>query len=211
MDNGFVTIGHYICPKTETPSYLGFDTDSFISVSDCLSDHEPQIVYCHGRKLHGDDPQYISRYFSDREDYIKMSGEIWELFSQELFDMDGRFLRKKDAVYFYKKYFASYDCTLVAVSTKERYSAFSSDNSDQREYERLEDEGGFIGCDLIGWDISGFHSFLCNSLHEEFDDISFNKYGLLDESFEKAEQMAEKIQGMGEPVDWIPVMIHKLY
>lgn len=87
----------------------------------------------------------------------------------------------------------------------------SSGNSDDREYESSEAEGEFIGCDIIGWDISGFHSFLCNSLHEKFDDISFNKYGLLDESFEKVEQMAEKIQGMGEPVNWIPVMIHKLY
>ncbi|WP_455530031.1 hypothetical protein [Ruminococcus sp.] len=211
MDNGFVTIGYYICHKTDAPSYLGFDTDSFISVSDCLCDHEPQIVYCHSWKPHGDDPQYIGRYFSDREEYIKMSGEIGDLFSQNLFDTDGSFLRKKDAVYFYKKYFAAYDCTLIAVSTMERYSELSSGNFDHQEYESGEAEGEFIGCDIIGWDISGFHSFLCNSLHEEFDEISFNKYGLLDESFEKAEQMAEKIQGMGEPVDWIPVMIHKLY
>lgn len=211
MDNSFVTIGYYICDKTESPSYLEFDTESFISVSDCLCDHEPQIVYCHGWKPHGDDPEYIHRYFADKEEYIKMSVEIWELFSHNLFSMDGRFLHKKDAVYFYNTYFAAYDCTLVTVSTKERYSELSSDNSDKKEYERSEAEGRFIGCDIIGWDISGFHSFMCNSLHKEFDDISFNKYGLLDESFEKAEKMAEKIHGMGEPVDWIPVMIYKLY
>lgn len=32
----------------------------------------------------------------------------------------------------------------------------------------LYDDGNYelIGCDIIGWDISGFHSFLCNSLHK---------------------------------------------
>ncbi len=211
MSNNFVTIGYYICQKTETPLYLGFDADSFISVSDCFCDHEPQIVYCHGWKPHGDDPEYIRRYFTDKEEYLKMSGEIWALFSQELFSMDGRFLRKKDAVYFYKEYFVAYDCALVAVSTKERYSELSLYNFQKQEYESNEAEGECIGCDIIGWDIAGFHSFLCNSLHKKFDDISFNKYGILNESFEKVEQMAEKIQGMGEPVDWIPVMIYKLY
>jgi hypothetical protein len=34
-----------------------------------------------------------------------------------------------------------------------------------------------IGMDILGWDNYSFHSFLCNSLQDEFPDIRFNKYG----------------------------------
>lgn len=206
----FVTIGYYICAKTETPSYLGINSDSFISVSDCLCDHEPQIVYSHGWKPNGDKPEYINSYFSDKEEYLKMSDEAETLFENDLLGMDGRFMRKKDAVYFYEKYFAKSGFTLVSASTKEEYAGLTAGNLDIKVFESCTAEGELIGCDIIGWDISGFHSFMCNSIHKDFDDISFNRYGLLEESFEKAEQISEKIQGKGEPVDWIPVIIHKL-
>lgn len=44
------------------------------------------------------------------------------------------------------------------------------------------DMDGFdaIGMDILGWDNCSFHSFLCNSLQDEFPDIRFNKYGFIE-------------------------------
>ena len=64
-----------------------------------------------------------------------------------------------------------------------------------------------LGCDIIGWDISGFHSFLCNSLQENYPNLWFSKYGLINEDYSVAEDIAMEIQGKGEPVEWIPVEI----
>ena len=73
-----INVGYFICRIVESPDFLGFGTDSFISVSDCLTDHEPQPPLCHGWKPRGDDKDYISR-FADTETYIRMSEEMNEL------------------------------------------------------------------------------------------------------------------------------------
>ena len=75
-----------------------------------------------------------------------------------------------------------------------------------------DDMDGFdaIGMDILGWDNYSFHSFLCNSLQDEFTDIRFNKYGFIETDYETAALIASKIQGMGEPVDWFPVAVYRI-
>ena len=201
-----IVIGYYICKFSDCPSYLGMKSDHFISASECLSDHEPQLFLCHGWTPNGDDETYI-RYFPTREIYLKMSGEINELFRKKMFFEDGRFLRKEDALYFYHKYYDDSDHMLISVST---LPAYRSSLGNAIISEDQDEEGEYLGNDLIGWEFSGFHSFLCNSLQEEFPQIEFNNYGLINDAFEVVIKMAEQIQGMGEPVDWIPVKIHRL-
>ena len=127
-----------------------------------------------------------------------MSKEISQLFGRNLFTADGRFSRKNDAIYFYKKYFNEpTKYILVSVSTKEQYIKTFDDSFQIEKPMTSNNEKEIIGCDIIGWDISGFHSFLCNSLNEEFSDIGFNSYGLLNLSYTEVEQMALRIKGMG--------------
>ena len=38
-----------------------------------------------------------------------------------------------------------------------------------------------------------------------FEEVNEKKY-----AYSKTEQMSLSIQGMGEPVDWIPVILHKV-
>ena len=77
------------------------------------------------------------------------------------------------------------------------------------EYEDYDVAYEKLGCDVIGWDMGGFHSFLCNSLQELFADLCFTENGLADVSYAEAEKMADKIieDGRGEPVEWLPVTI----
>ncbi len=66
------------------------------------------------------------------------------------------------------------------------------------------DNSLWIGSDILGWDIAGFHSFLCNSLQSDLPGVKFNDAGLLENDFDDIIRYAERIKGLGEPVEWLP-------
>ena len=72
-----------------------------------------------------------------------------------------------------------------------------------------EDKNELLGIDILGWDIGGLHSFLCNRLDKMLPAASFNSYGLLENTFDEAADFSSQIQGYGEPVIWIPCRIGK--
>lgn len=201
-----ITIGFYICKTSKVPSFMEGITDCFVSASDCLIDHEPQIMLCHDWKTRGDDEEYI-KCFPSRDIYIKMSAEITKLQGDGLFDHGGRFLRKEDALYFYNEYFNDADHMLISVSTEAEFMPYLEEITIYDDQCAGDD---FLGHEIIGWDYLGFHSFFCNKLQDEFPDIRYTRKGLIDADFDTVAKMADKIQGMGEPVDWVPVAIHRV-
>lgn len=208
MDKQDMLLGYYICKYGKCPEFLKGISDRFLSVSDCLCEHEPRISYTHGWKPDGDKKEYIESLLMSTERYIKMSSEINELFNQDVFFGDGRFLDYKDAYYFYDTYFKKLDFKLVAVTMDESYFDLIKEVLEVNKNCYISGKYKHIGCDIIGWDISGFHSFLCNSFHEDYPNLKFNKYGLVDEKYSTIEMISKEIQGQGEPVDWIPVNIY---
>lgn len=210
VENEYITLGYYICKLEDAPRYLSDISEKLISVSDCLCNHEPQIFLCHGWKSGGDNEKYRLSCNLNMEQYLEMSQKITKLFSDEKFFTDGRFLNVKDAQYFHKKYFLDSQYILVSVIIKSCYLNALGKDFKIEEEAAGNDEKGLLGCDIIGWDISGFHSFLCNSLHEKYENIKFNSFGLLDMEYTDVEKMTLKIQGMGEPVVWVPVIIKKV-
>lgn len=208
MERQWIILGYYICKYAKCPEYLKNLSDKILSVSDCLCTHEPQIFLCHGWKPNGDDKDYIAQCFTSEQQYIKMSAEISELLDEGLFCTDGRFLNKEDALHFYKEYFNGEEYRLVAVRMDHKYYEKICDDLEINKYALVDKLGENLGCDIVGWDISGFHSFLCNSLNKGFTDIRFNSYGLIDDEYTVAEEIATKIQGQGEPVEWIPIEYH---
>lgn len=207
MERQWIVLGYYICKYENCPEYLNNISQNILSVSECLCTHEPQIFLCHGWKPNGDNKEYIEKCFKNKRQYIKMSEEINRLLEEGLFYIDGKFLYKKDAIYFYEEYFSGGDYKLVEVRLNKKYFELLCDDFDINNDDLTDSEGERIGCDIIGWDTSGFHSFLCNSLHASFPNIKFNDYGLMDEEYAVAEEISNKIQGTGEPVHWIPVEI----
>lgn len=209
MNNSYVTIGYYICVYTDCPPFLNGIAEKIISISDCLCIHEPRIFLCHGWKPNGDNREYM-QLFSSKDVYLQMSKEISDILETGSYDTDGRFLCKQDAIYFYKKYFDNKNYIPVSVSTKDKYIDLFEETFRIEKILPAKTDKENIGCDIIGRDISCFHSFLCNSLNDKFPDIRFNSYGLLDLQFCEAEQMSLKIKNMGEPVEWIPVILHRI-
>ena len=125
--------------------------------------------------------------------------------------MDSRFLRFSDARDFYERFCRAVSCHVVSVSTfREYYEILAGELKSSNSHGRMngeDDRSPCLGNDILGWDISGFHSFLCNSLQKELPDIKFNHMGLLDHDFQEVAHFASQIKGKGEPVEWIPCRI----
>jgi hypothetical protein len=66
----------------------------------------------------------------------------------------------------------------------------------------LEEEGEFLGFEVLGYDICSFHSYLCNGLEEELPQfaISLNSEGLIDD-FKQAIQFSESISNRGDELE----------
>ena len=97
-----------------------------------------------------------------------------------------------------------------ADGTNKRYEILAGELKDGNSHGRMngeDDKSPCLGNDILGWDISGFHSFLCNSLQKELPDIKFNHIGLPDHDFTEVTRFASQIKGKGEPVEWIPCRI----
>lgn len=104
---------------------------------------------------------------------------------------------------------------IVSVSTTEEYYEILTEELSESScginnfFSGEIDSNELLGYDILGWDISGFHSFLCNSLHKESEALRFNKFCLMENEFETVQDFTKKIQGKGEPVEWIPCRIGK--
>lgn len=210
-------IGYYICEKLKTSNRLRENSEQMISVSDCFGGIHPDLSCCFFTNDKKDDRyKYCKKWNLDGDELTSLQRDIGGIFGRRL-GVDGRFLTKADAQYFLKKYFSEDKCVVVSVSTTDEYydtlkneltetsganNSFFCDNIDESE---------LLGFDILGWDISGFHTFLCNNLQSALPAAKFNKLILLENDYEEVKEFAKQIQDMGEPVEWIPCRIGKCY
>lgn len=147
------------------------------------------------------------------ENKVRMlKNDIHNMF-QNCLAIDARFLNLEDARKICVNYFDTNKCVIVSVSTTEEYykklteEITEHSNAVNDFFTGALDENELLGYDILGWDISGFHTFLCNSLHKELGMLRFNKNCLLENDFEIVQDFAKQIQGQGEPVEWVPCRI----
>lgn len=208
---GYKVIGYYICELCDTPEWLQGISRQILSVSGCIGEQHPRWECFVG----GWDKKAIQEYQEklklNKEQYIKFSETAKRLFDAESLDVDSRFLRLSDARDFYERFCRAVSCRVVSVSTtREYYEILADERKSGNSHDRMngeDDQNPCLGNDILGWDISGFHSFLCNSLQKELPDIKFNPMGLLDHDFTEMAGFANQIKGKGEPVEWIPCRI----
>jgi len=205
--------GYYICEKISVPDFLGIKSDEMITISGCFSDIHPELAYCYfdnNRKQERMEYQEKWKLHSDK--VTMLQNDIHNMFEKSL-AIDGRFLKLEDAKKICMNYFDANKCVIVSVSTTEEYYKVLTEELSKNSsginnfFSGVEDKNSMLGYDILGWDFSGFHTFLCNSLHKELEMPRFNKYCLLDNDFEVVEDFAKQIQGKGEPVEWIPCRI----
>lgn len=212
----YKTIGYYICELIEIPSYLN-RKGTMVSASTCFGGIHPRLDTCF----------FINDYIkaTERDEYKRiwnlndekaklLKEEIGVLLETEL-DVDGRFRHLSNARHFYDTYFAEGNCIIISVSTEEKYFEILKEELNDHSYGESffstdsADENDLLGFDILGWDMSCFHSFLCNGLQKMLPAANFNSYGLLENTFDEVAVFSSQIQGCGEPVEWIPCRIGK--
>lgn len=207
----FQIIGYYICEITDTPRWLQGISRQILSVSGCVGEQHPRWeCFMNGWKK-GEDLEYQKRLRLDQELYRECSEMASSLFGAGKLDVDSRFLQLSDAKDFHERFCRVIPCRVVSISTMGAYYRVLEEELKGSHSHGLmnggSDSGSWIGNDILGWDISGFHSFLCNLLQKELLDARFNGTGLLENGFHEVEGFARQIQGKGEPVEWIPCRI----
>lgn len=164
-----------------------------------------------GGWLKGEAREYQEKLRLDGEQYREFSETANCLFDAQRLDVDCRFLKLSDAGDFYEKFCQALPCCVVSISTTMEYYKILLDELKGSNSHALmngeNDNSPCLGNDILGWDIGGFHSFLCNSLQKELPDVRFNAVGLLGNVFSEVEGFTRQIQGKGEPVEWIPCRI----
>lgn len=207
--NRFKIIGYYISEVIEMPGYLKGLGKQMLSVSSCLGEIHPKLeCYFVDGWSKGEKQAYQKRMKLNDGQYKDYVETVGRLFGSRRLDSDGRFLRVSDAADFYRNFCGAVPCRLVSISTIPEYfeilEAELADGYGSRMPEGEPDDSPPAGCDILGWDIGGFHSFLCNSLQEELPGAMFNELGLLKNEFGEVADFARRLQGKGEPVEWIP-------
>lgn len=206
-------LGYYICEKLIAPDFLGIKSDEMISVSGCFSEIHPNLDYCYfDNNRRKERIEYQEKWDINEDKAVILQRNIQSMFQKRL-AIDGRFLSLDDARKICADFFDADKCIIVSVSTTEEYYKQLTEELSEHSnaindfFTDALDENELLGYDILGWDISGFHTFLCNSLHKELELVKFNKYCLIENDFETVQDFAKQIQGKGEPVDWVPCRI----
>lgn len=210
----FKTVGYYICETVDTPQYLHAISSRILSVSSCIGEIHPKWECYLGGWIKGEEQAYRNRLHMDEAQYSAFLKDVNALFDAHRIDLDGRFPYLSDAQRFYTTYFANIPCELVCVSTTDAFfGTLTEEFTGSRIHAAVHGEADkslLLGYDLLGWDMQYFHSFLCNSLHKSLPTAKFNALGLLGNDFEEVKDFARQIEGLGEPVIWIPCRIGKV-
>lgn len=207
----FKIIGYYICEIQNTPEWLHGMKKRILSVSGCLAEQHPKWECFMDGWQKGESQIYQKRLGMNAQSYREFLEAANQLFTFKRIDVDCRFLQLSDAQYFYKRISPTIPCYIVSVSTTPVYFEILErelKNSHSHGLMNGEvDNSSWIGSDILGWDIGGFHSFLCNSLQNGLPTIKWNDLGLIENDFCEVAGFSSQIEGKGEPVRWIPCKI----
>ncbi len=187
-----------------------------ISTSECLCSHHPDLPKSAFNDSVEKKEEYKKELNLKDELFEKLEVDILKLFSEGKYISGGLFINYADALEIYNNYFKNNPKIIligVAIS-KDLIPILNEELNDY--YGNLkfrEVKGKWIGNEIIGFDHGLSHSYLCNGLDKEIEksyNIELNELGLLNNKYEEVTKFAEKIQGKGEPVEWIPVAIFEL-
>lgn len=224
MRQSEINMGYYIIEDVIKPSFISFSCDRLISSSDCICNMHPDLRGCFWLGYKDEKKAYKQKLGLSDEEYVKMSECVVDLFHKGILGANDRFNSLDAALEFCETYLNKCEnMHIIGLFTTDKYINVLLEQFENPEYfKKVAPDTGrrdikkkFMGCEIIGYDmgLDEPHSYLCNSLDKELigHGLLTGKWGLIQNGFEQVEEFAKLIQGKGEPVDWIPVMLYEYY
>lgn len=207
-------LGYYITAPVSRPGYISLPCEKILSVSRCICDIHPDLTGCYFIN-HIAHSAYKNRLGLSDDKFRQLKTDISELIDRRILSLDSCFAKLPDALYIFRNFLQNIpDLKIIGISTDEKYfDTLIAEGFDVLSNSSLSDEinGALIGGEILGWDNGSFHSYLCNSLEKEILEkytMTVSQTGLIQNSFEEITQFAEHIKRLGEPVQWIPFLLH---
>lgn len=212
--NQWLQTGYYIVEPVTKPEFVALPCKQILSVSDCFCTHHPDLDEFYWLGTEEKSKKYQNKFRLADEIFFQMKEDVSVLFEKEKMGSDGMFYYLEDAKRIYQKYFChNREVRIIGISVEDDFfQILQEEMGNAFQIPKLEKiQGKMLGYEIIGWDISRFHSYLCNGLEkviiEEYS-LIVNHQGLLQNSYEEIVDFVKRIKGMGEPVEWIPVALH---
>ncbi|MBR1554654.1 MAG: hypothetical protein IJ644_04590 [Oscillospiraceae bacterium] len=211
--NDMLCLGYYIAGLVRKPDYCLLDAESILTVSiDALGNNQPDLTKC----FYSNYPKRVRKEYADYlhlnpAEFSEFCNLTANLIETNALTIDRRFSRLEDARNMFRYFQDKPEFYLTGLFTKAEYIQELHIPASASA-----PEGVLLGHDILGaWNENGcfdFECYLINSLEKEllrqFDLKVSPETGLIQNSFSETERFAQAIQGMGEPVRWMPFAVY---
>lgn len=215
--------GYYIVKALAKPEWCTLNTCELLSVSENgLSCKFPDLEKCFYINCPKSEREKYKSYLGlNAEEFSEFCDLVSNLFSEKRLTTDARFCRFEDAVKMIRYIHNADDYKIYGLYADEDvFDVFESEGYFKavKPADYAENCGKSIGWEILGSESAGadyyFNSYIINSLNEiieskcEIELKADNKTGLIQNSYEEIKEFCKVIQGMGEPVLWLPFEIY---
>ncbi|MEE5993004.1 MAG: hypothetical protein V3G42_07155 [Oscillospiraceae bacterium] len=210
-----VCIGYYIIERVPKPDWCSLRQKKLLSIGEGVGKKHPDLTGCFWTNYPQEYKQaYAKRLNMTPDEFHGLFEKVCELFETRM-AVDCRFQRFEDAWEMFGLLKSIEDLHLVAVTTTDNYLAELQKMGlfEKVGIPRFQEGCEFIGHEILGFERGWFDTYLENSLETvlsrhaklEFD----GETGLLLNPFPEMMTFSNAIQGMGEPVPWMPFRIYE--
>jgi hypothetical protein len=225
--------GYYLIEGSPIENWMSHELlpSQIFTPSSCICNLHPEDICLSW--MNGEDKvraAYRKKLGITKKQFIELQGDVDALFNQEKYGWLQVFSEIKEARKYYQNWLVDIpNIKLVAIAVNgEHRNIFL--NEEKQEGENAGSYGiwqilkkkqpiditqGLLGYEVLGFEMGGFHSFICNSLENEFSEklgISLNNHGLI-QKYSEASKAADYTQmpSVGsEPALWQPWAIIEL-
>jgi len=219
--------GYYLVEGTPIKKWMNHDLlpKQIFTPSSCICDlHPAELCLSWVNSDKTSKSVYRDKLKLTKSQFEHLQHEVDFGFESEKFGWPQVFIEVEEAQLFRKRWLSHLNnIKLIAIATTNQHrEKFLSEEGLQEQNAGtsgnwlalnrkmiIEVEPGLLGFEVLGFELGGFHSFICNSLENDFSKvlkIQFNANGLIGD-FKKAEQAATYAKNPkvgAEPALWQP-------
>ena len=216
-----LNFGYYITSPVPKPHYMSLECEKVLTVSNCICDLHPDLTGCFWDNRAEEQKAYQKTLGLSDSEFSDMKKAVADLFENQRFETDSRFYSQADAHLFMKKYLYNLlELKVICLAIEDEYKNILCEEVPQGMKPSpnipsiFTDEkiaGKLLGYDILGWDCSAFHSYLCNGFEKVFSQkypLKINELGMIQNPYEEVKDVAGCLDG-GEPVIWLPFFIYE--